>query len=184
MKISKSGTQNKKSVAKSPAKKEPSIAIYPGTFDPITLGHLDVIKRAINICDKLIIAVADDTIKSPIFSTKKRAELARADVKKYFPDVNIEVVAFRGLLVSFAKSHKAKIIVRGLRAVSDFEYEFQLATMNSHLDENVQTIFVPASETTQFIASNLVKEVARLKGNISSFVSKNVATELNKYFKN
>lgn len=163
-------------------KKEQSIAIYPGTFDPITLGHLDVVKRAINICDKLIIAVADDTVKSPVFSTEKRAALARADVKKYFPKADIEVVAFRGLLVKFAKKHNAKVIVRGLRAVSDFEYEFQLATMNSHLDPKIQTIFVPASESTQFIASNLVKEVARLQGNIDSFVSKAVAVELKKYF--
>lgn len=165
-----------------PKPQELSIAIYPGTFDPITLGHLDVVKRAINICDKLIIAVADDTIKSPVFSTEERARLARNDIKRYFPKANIEVVAFRGLLVTFAKKHKAKIIVRGLRAVSDFEYEFQLATMNNHLEPSVQTIFVPASENTQFIASNLVKEVARLKGDISSFVSKNVANVLINYF--
>lgn len=162
--------------------KEPSIAIYPGTFDPITLGHADVIKRAVNICDKLIIAVADDTVKKPIFSTKKRVDLAKKDVAKLFPDEDIEVVGFRGLLVEFAKKNNAKIIVRGLRAVSDFEYEFQLATMNSHLETSVQTIFIPASETTQFIASNLVKEVARLKGDVASFVSKNVEKELKKYF--
>jgi pantetheine-phosphate adenylyltransferase len=164
--------------------KEPLIAIYPGTFDPITLGHVDVIKRAVNICDKLIIAVADDTVKKPIFSTKKRVELAKKDVAKFFPDDDVEVVGFRGLLVEFAKKNNAKMIVRGLRAVSDFEYEFQLATMNSHLEDNVQTIFIPASETTQFIASNLVKEVARLKGDIGSFVSGNVGKELNAYFKN
>ena len=159
------------------------IAIYPGTFDPITFGHLDIIKRALKIVDRLVIAVAEDSIKNPLFSVEKRVSLIEKEVES-FNDGNIEVVGFEGLLIDFARQKKAEIIVRGLRAVSDFEYEFQMFGMNSRLDSNIQTIFLPASESAHFIASRLVKEVSRLNGDVSSFISKNVAQELQKVFKN
>lgn len=159
------------------------IAIYPGTFDPITFGHIDIIKRAINIVDHLIIAVAKDNNKKPLFSLEKRAQMVLDEVKNLNHENKIiEVVAFEGLLVDFAQENNSQIIIRGLRAVSDFEYEFQMSGMNSKLNNNIQTIFLPACESTHFIASRLVKEVARLGGNIDSFVSQNVKQELNKIF--
>lgn len=155
------------------------IAIYPGTFDPITFGHMDIIKRAIKIVDHLIIAVAQDNNKKPLFSLEERAKMVEEEVK--FLNQNgkiVEVKQFSGLLVNFAKENNAGIIIRGLRAVSDFEYEFQMSGMNSKLSSDVQTIFLPASESTHFIASRLVKEVARLGGNVSEFVSKQVESRL------
>ncbi len=161
------------------------IAIYPGTFDPITFGHLDIIKRALKVVDKLIIAVAKDTNKKPLFSLKQRAEMAEAEISHLNQKSKIiEVLSFEGLLVDFAKKNNANIIIRGLRAVSDFEYEFQMSGMNAQLDPDIDTIFLPASESTHFIASRLVKEVARLNGDVSAFVSKNVKKELEKIFKN
>lgn len=160
------------------------IAIYPGTFDPITFGHLDVIKRALKIVDRLVIAVAKDTSKKPIFSLEERTKMAEEEVKIFNKDKKVvEVIGFEGLLVSFAKKNNANIIIRGLRAVSDFEYEFQMSGMNAQLDPDIETIFLPATESTHFIASKLVKEVARLNGDVSSFVSKNVKKELEKIFK-
>ncbi len=157
-------------------------AIYPGTFDPITLGHQDVIKRALGIADRLIIAIADDIPKTPIFSLKEREDMVREDVTNLLDNDRIEVTSFSGLLMDFAAEKKASIIVRGLRAVSDFEYEFQLASMNTKLNPDVQTVFLPASENTQFIASNLIREIARLGGNVKPFVSANVANRLKKYY--
>ncbi|MCE3255879.1 MAG: coaD [Rickettsiaceae bacterium] len=153
-------------------------AIYPGTFDPITFGHLDIIKRALKIVDRLVIAVAKDSAKNPLFSVEERVKLIEQEMANINHGKVIEVVGFEGLLIEFARQKKCEIIVRGLRAVSDFEYEFQMFGMNSKLDPNIQTIFLPASESTHFIASRLVKEVARLGGNISDFVSKNVEQEL------
>ena len=162
------------------------IAIYPGTFDPITLGHLNVAKRSLSVCDKLIIAVAEDSNKQTLFSVEERISLIKKDIeeqKKLFNlDANIEVKSFSGLLINFAEQENAGIIIRGLRAVSDFEYEFQLATTNSRLDENIQTVFIPASENHQFIASHIVKEIVRLGGNVSKFVTKNVLKALKKKF--
>lgn len=159
------------------------IAIYPGTFDPITFGHMDIIKGALKVVDHLIIAVAQDNNKKPLFSVPKRVQIVEKEVK----DLNnssklVEVKGFEGLLVDFAQKNNANIIVRGLRAVSDFEYEFQMSAMNSQLNDNVQTIFLPACESRHFIASKLVKEVARLGGKIDNFVSQNVKQELVKAF--
>jgi pantetheine-phosphate adenylyltransferase len=159
------------------------IAIYPGSFDPITFGHLDIIKGALKIVDHLIIAVAKDNNKNPLFSLEKRVEMVQNEIKGLIQNNKIiKVKAFDGLLVNFAAQNNSKIIIRGLRAVSDFEYEFQMSGMNSKLNNDIQTIFLPACESTQFIASKLVKEVARLNGNIDEFVSKNVKKELNDIF--
>jgi pantetheine-phosphate adenylyltransferase len=148
------------------------IGLYPGTFDPLTNGHLDVIARAARLLDKLIVGVAINTGKGPLFSLEERVELVEAEVAAIAGrnGTVIEVMPMHGLLVQFARSVGAAMIVRGLRAVSDFDYEFQMAGMNYRMDPGVETVFVMASERHQFIASRLVKEVAALGGDISSFV--------------
>jgi pantetheine-phosphate adenylyltransferase len=167
------------------AKAQPRIAIYPGTFDPITNGHMDMIRRATRVADHLIVAVARNAGKNPLLGVDERVELVRAEVA----DLNspaegrrVEVRPFDNLLMHFAQSVGAGIIVRGLRAVSDFEYEFQMAGMNSRLDPNVETVFLMASESHQFISSRFVKEIGRLGGDISSFVSPRVADRLTARF--
>lgn len=157
-----------------------TIAIYPGTFDPITFGHLDIIKRASELFDHLIIAAAKDNYKNPLFTLDERVQLIEEEVASFNQNKKISVEKFEGLLVGFAEKKNTKVIIRGLRAVSDFEYEFQMYGMNSKLNPDIQTVFFPASETNHFIASKLVKEVARLGGNISKFVSPNVAQKLEK----
>lgn len=157
---------------------KPKIGVYPGTFDPITNGHMDIIKRALEIVDKLIIAIADDTPKTPIFTLKQRVQIVKQDIAEQNLNDKVDVSAFNGLLIDFAAQKKATIIIRGLRAVSDFEYEFQLAAMNSRMAADIQTVFLPASENTQFISSRLVKEIARLGGDVTPFVSENVAKKL------
>lgn len=150
------------------------IAIYPGTFDPITFGHIDIIRRAADLFDFLIVAAAKDNYKNPLFSLEERVAMIDLEIKKLPQAKNISVEKFEGLLVEFAKKKNAKAIVRGLRAVSDFEFEFQMFGMNSQLDSSIQTIFLPASESNHFIASRLVKEVARLGGDVSKFISPDV----------
>jgi pantetheine-phosphate adenylyltransferase len=154
------------------------IAIYPGTFDPITFGHIDIIKRAAGLFDHLIIAAAKDNYKNPLFSLEERVALIKEEVASLECAPRVSVEKFEGLLVNFARKKNSCVIIRGLRAVSDFEYEFQMFGMNSKLDSEIQTIFLPASETNHFIASRLVKEVAKLGGDISKFVSPNIAQKL------
>lgn len=159
--------------------------IYPGTFDPITFGHLDIIKRTVKIFGNLVVAVAEDTAKAPIFSLKERISLVKKDIKAFCShEQKVEVKSFKGLLVDFAYQENAAVIIRGMRAVSDFEYEFQLAYMNHKLSPNIETIFLPASENGHFISSRFVKEVARLKGNLSGFVSSDVAKKLKEKLRN
>lgn len=159
------------------------IGVYPGTFDPITFGHLDIIKRALHVVDKLVIGVALDTGKAPIFSLEMRADLVKTDVQGLGEDAKrVEVKTFSGLLVNFAAENNATLLIRGLRAVSDFEYEFQMACMNNRLNPTMETVFLTASEDTHFISSRFVKQIARLGGDISSFVSANVSNHIKAHF--
>ncbi len=160
------------------------IGIYPGTFDPITYGHTDIIKKALDVVDELVIAIAGDVVKSPIFSLEERLEMVNDTVSRLeIPKgKTVRALAFKGLLVDFVKEQKSHLIIRGLRAVSDFEYEFQLSAMNAKLDNKIQTIFLPATEKTQFIASSIVREIARLKGDVSGFVSQLVEKKLKAYY--
>lgn len=152
-------------------------AIYPGTFDPVTNGHIDIIKRAIKLFPKLIIAVASNSAKKPFLPLDVRIELVKEAVKD-FP--GIEILGFNNLLMQFVHEQKASVILRGLRAVTDFEYEFQLAGMNRKLSKEVETIFLTPSEEYMFISSTLVREIASLGGDISGFVPKAVVNALNK----
>lgn len=145
-----------------------SVAIYPGTFDPITLGHENIAHRATKIFDKVIVAVADNTAKQSFFSFQERVDLVKSVFKGY---KEIEVIGFQGLLMEFVKSQRGQVVIRGLRAVSDFEYEFQLAGMNRKLYPDVETLFLTPSEQFTFLSSSLVREVATLGGNIEQFVS-------------
>ena len=155
-------------------------AIYPGTFDPITNGHLDIIGRAAGLVDTLTIGVALNAGKGPIFSAEERQALVREDLKLLPPEKQskIQVTSFGSLLMDFVSEVGATCIFRGLRAVSDFEYEFQMAGMNARLNRDVETVFLMASERHQFISSRFVKEIGRLGGDISSFVSPHVRDRL------
>ncbi len=161
----------------------PRVGVYPGTFDPITKGHLDIITRAAAVVDKLVVAVATNGGKDPLFSVDERVAMVDADMADLRATGGVvEVRAFDNLLIHFARQVGATVIVRGLRAVSDFEYEFQMATMNARLDSGIETIFLTASERQQFIASRLVKEIGRLGGDVSGFVSPRVAERLRERF--
>ena len=150
------------------------IGVYPGTFDPLTFGHLDLIKRSLKIVDHLIIGVADNNNKIPLLSIDDRKLIIANDLKNTFSNINnISIKIIRGLLTDFTKTNNASCIIRGLRAVSDFEYEFQMTGMNSQLNPNIETIFLMSSDKNSFISSNFVKEVHRLGGDVSNFVSKN-----------
>jgi pantetheine-phosphate adenylyltransferase len=150
------------------------IGIYPGTFDPLTYGHLDIIRRSLKIVDNLIIGIADNDNKKPLFSLDERKEIIQNDLKDLISDnENVFIKNVKGLLTDFAKSNEATCIIRGLRAVSDFEYEFQMTGMNYQLNPQIETIFLMTSDQKSFISSNLVKEVHRLGGDVSSFVTNN-----------
>jgi pantetheine-phosphate adenylyltransferase len=165
---------------------QPRIGIYPGTFDPITNGHADIIRRAVKIVDRLVIGVARNDGKGPLFATDERVEIVRDEVAhlENGDAERIEVRAFDTLLVNFAQSAGASVIIRGLRAVSDFEYEFQMAGMNARLNPHIETVFLMASDRFQFISSRFVKEIGALGGDVSHFVSPRVAARLSDRFAN
>ena len=151
-------------------------AIYPGTFDPITFGHIDIIKKSLKIVDKLIVATTDSSEKDYFFSLEERLEIIE---KSLFKDLRldrnrIKIVSFSNLTVNLCKKYKASLIVRGLRAVSDFEYEFQLAGMNKKLDKNIETIFLMSDIENEIISSKFIKEIGKLKGSLKKFVTKSV----------
>lgn len=158
--------------------------IYPGTFDPITNGHMDIVRRALRVVDRLIIAVALDTAKAPLFDLALRTRLVESEIAQLAngDGKRVEVKSFSGLLVNFARENDATLLIRGLRAVSDFEYEFQMACMNSKLAPEVETVFLTASESTHFVSSRFVKQIARLGGDVSPLVSPRVAEHLKAYF--
>jgi pantetheine-phosphate adenylyltransferase len=152
-------------------------AVYPGTFDPLTRGHEDLVRRASRLFDSLIVGIADSRAKKPFFSSAERVALSKevlADVK------NVKIVSFSGLLIDFIREHDARVILRGLRAVSDFEYEFQLAGMNRNLYPDVETIFLTPSERHMFISATLVREIATLGGDVSKFVHPKVRAQLSR----
>ncbi len=160
------------------------IAVYPGTFDPITNGHSDIIRRAARIVDRLVVGVARNDGKGPLFATDERVEIVRDEIAhlENGDAERIVVRAFDSLLMHFAQSVGAGIIIRGLRAVSDFEYEFQMAGMNARLNPQIETIFLMASDRYQFISSRFVKEIGALGGDVSHFVSQRVALRLAERF--
>ena len=149
------------------------IGLYPGTFDPVTNGHIDIIGRAVKLVDRLVIGVAQNDDKGPLFSTAERVEMLKAEMAPLGGDIVVQ--PFSTLLMHFAEEVEANVIVRGLRAVADFEYEFQMTAMNQRLNQNIETVFLMADPRHQAIASRLVKEIARLDGAIDSFVSPAVA---------
>lgn len=161
----------------------PLVGIYPGTFDPITLGHMDIISRATKVVDRLVIAVATNAGKGPLFSAEERVQMIREEMDQLETNgADIEVRAFDNLLMHFAQEVGARVILRGLRAVSDFEYEFQMACMNTRMNPAVETVFLTASERQQFISSRFVKEIGSLGGDIRTFVTPRVAEHLEARF--
>ena len=163
---------------------KPRIGIYPGTFDPLTNGHMDIISRATKVVDTLIVCVAEHTGKDTLFSLSERLDMIQEEVKNLDDAIktSVEVRPFKTLLMDFAENVEASVIIRGLRAVSDFEYEFQMAGMNTRLNNEIETVFLMASDRHQFIASRFVKEIGRLEGDVSHFVSSRVKKELIKRF--
>ena len=162
------------------------IAIYPGTFDPITFGHIDVIKKSLKLFDKIVVGVSDESNKNYLFSSDERIEIVN---KALFKDLKlnrkkIKVVSFGSLTTDLCKKYKSNIILRGLRAVSDFEYEFQLAGMNRKLNDKIETVFLMSDVDNQVISSRLVKEIALLKGDLKKFITKSVIMEIKKKYAN
>lgn len=183
----------KASTKKAVAKKQPAAGkqkqrltgVYPGTFDPVTLGHLDIIERALKVVDHLVVAVADNPGKGPLFNTEERVKMMETDLANN-PKIrgkSWEVVPFSKLLMQFVEDVDARVIVRGLRAVSDFEYEFQMAGMNAYLNKDIETVFLMSQDKFQFVSSRFVKEIGRLGGDIGHFVTPSVNKALQKKFK-
>lgn len=158
-----------------------STVVYPGTFDPITNGHIDLVKRGMRLFDRVVVAVVsgDATTKQPLFTVEERVALAQEALKDH---QQVEVIPFQGLLVEFARSVGAEAILRGLRAVSDFEYEFQLAGMNRHLAAEIETLFLTPSQQYGYLSSSMIREIAKLQGDIDPFVAKNVKQALEEKF--
>ena len=154
---------------------KPQVAVYPGTFDPLTLGHEDIVRRAAQLADHVVVAVARSSGKNPIFSMDERVQIAR-EVLAVYPNVTVE--GFDGLLMTFLKKHHANLLIRGLRAVSDFEYEFQMAGMNRRLNAQIETVFLTPAEEFMFISGTMVREIARLGGDVSQFVQPHVCALL------
>ncbi|MEK6657925.1 MAG: pantetheine-phosphate adenylyltransferase [Nitrospirota bacterium] len=156
-----------------------NIAVYPGTFDPITNGHIDLVERSLGIFDEVIIALAPNPKKMPLFTIEERIEMIKAATKGL---ENVKTDVFNGLLVNYAKKKKAKAIIRGLRAVSDFEYEFQMALMNRRLDSRIETVFLMPSEEYSYLTSTIIKEIAAFKGSVNGLVPKIVENKLKEKF--
>lgn len=159
-----------------------SKVIYPGTFDPITVGHLDILERASRIFETVVIAVARDTKKNTLFSLEDRVEMIKSAIEESAIE-NVQVVPFNGLLIDFVNEIGASIIVRGLRASNDFEYEFQMSYINHKMNNDIETIFLPATANSHYISSTFVKEISRLGGDISQFVSRSVDVKLKEKWK-
>ena len=153
------------------------VAIYPGTFDPVTNGHIDIIRRASNICDHLVVSVALNPSKNPLFSIEQRVDFIKKGLKGL---KNVDVLPFDNLLTDFARVNNATVIIKGLRAVSDFEYELQMGLMNRNLDQSIETLFMIPSQEYSFLSSNFVKEIAKHGGDIHKLVPKIVAEKLSK----
>ena len=156
-------------------------AVYPGTFDPMTMGHVDLVKRASKLFDSVIIAIASSNSKKPMFSLEERIEIGN---KIFADDPKVEVVGFSGLLVNFAKENDANILIRGLRVVADFEYEFQLANMNRAMSPDIESVFLTPKEEYSYISSSLVKEIATMGGDVTRFVDPVTLEALNQKIKN
>ena len=154
-------------------------AVYPGSFDPITNGHLDIIKRASKIYDKVVVGVLNNRSKNPLFTLQERVEMIKDEIESLS---NIEVASFEGLLVDFAKEHNASVIVKGLRTVADFEYEFQMALLNKTLHENIETTFLMTDSKYSYISSSMVKELAGFRGNLSGLVSPQIENKIKQKF--
>lgn len=154
-------------------------AVYPGSFDPVTNGHLDIIERAASLFDEVLVGVARNEAKSALFAVEERVRLLEANVGRY---PNVRICSFNGLLVDFARAQSAQVVIRGLRAISDFEFEFQMALMNRKLDPEIETIFLMPKEDCTYLSSRIVKEIARLGGAVTSFVPDSVAQALRNKF--